>query len=326
MLSTRSCLDPPIHSATLSLHAVQLGCIAVLHGGELACTRECVKWETPGAERHVSLLLHRAPLRLTLPLTCCSSHSLTPTFFLRHQVKQEMKDGGATKSQFGASTVRSGSVMSSVSRAPSSVSRAPSSMSRSMSRTGRKKTDRRPDTASTRPGTAMSGGSSLTLGSDWGTNENQLGGGMKRVPGGMRTGLLPTNRGRNKLNLKVLAYLNRHMLILSSRFFFIWYLKPCCGVSQDNEKPIVPRPISKGAKCLPAPKAGAFKHAEFETSNQSEYKPLGAAGPRINQGPTRAPSGRNKEQYRMFSKECEAQVASSAITGSAVFGSRLTAQ
>ena len=95
---------------------------------------------------------------------------------------------------------------------------------------------------------------------------------------------------------------------------------------QDNEKPIVPRPIAKGAKVLPAPKKGAFKHAEFETSNQSEYRPLGVAGPRINQGPTRAPSGRNKEHHRMFSKECEAQVASSAITGSAVFGSRLTAQ
>ena len=103
-----------------------------------------------------------------------------------------MKDGGATKSQFGSSTVRSGGVMSSVSRAPSSVSR---SMSRQQKKTAR------PGTGSTRPDTAMSsvsGGSSITLGSEWGVSK-----GPARVPGGMKSGLLPTNRGRAKMNLKV---------------------------------------------------------------------------------------------------------------------------
>lgn len=178
------------------------------------------------------------------------------------QVKQEMKDGGATKSQFGASTARSESVMSSVSGM--SMSSRGSSISRQSCSTV---------------------GSSV--GSDWGNLEVA---GINKKGGGR----LATNRGRNKLQSK-------------------------------GDKPLVTRPMKKGGNILPAPSPSAFRHQTHVTSNQSEYKQLPPAGKRNNQGPTRAAGGKTKEGHKMFSKHAEAQVASSAITGSTVFATRVAA-
>lgn len=199
------------------------------------------------------------------------------------QVKIEMKDGGATKSQFGASTVRSQSVMSDASRY-SSVSRQSGKSRASTS------------VASSRPDTAMS---SSSIGTDFLMNNLTMGGGEPRLQAGINkkpgSNRLATNRGRVKANLG------------------------------KDQKPLVSRPVKENRNVLPAPSPSAFRHQTHVTTNQSEYKPLGPAKIGTNQGPARAPGGRRKEHSRMFSKECEAQVASSAITGSTVFATRVCA-
>lgn len=97
-------------------------------------------------------------------------------------------------------------------------------------------------------------------------------------------------------------------------------------IKGKSDKPLVKLPTkSKGGRVLPAPHASAFRHPTHVTSNQQEYPILAPLVERKNQGPTRAP-GPKKESSRMFSKACEAQVNSSAITGSKVFATRVAAR
>jgi len=87
-------------------------------------------------------------------------------------------------------------------------------------------------------------------------------------------------------------------------------------------KPLVPRPsVNKSKQCLPAPSPSAFRQPTHVSMNQIDYKELAPLKPSQNQGPTRAPN-RKKESTKHFSKACEQQVRTSALSGSKVFSSR----
>merc|ERR1711934_882233 len=94
-------------------------------------------------------------------------------------------------------------------------------------------------------------------------------------------------------------------------------------VKKKSDKPLVQRPTkNKQGKYLPAPDRSQFRHETHITTNQTEYKPLGPASKRTNQGPHKIAPNR-KESDRPFSKLCEKEVRSSAITGSKVFAPRV---
>lgn len=166
------------------------------------------------------------------------------------QVKDEMREGGATKSQWGRSTTRTESVMSDLSSVCSS----------SMG----DKTE------------------------NWDLTGNIA---------SKRNRKLATQRGRVRMNLH-----------------------------DKNSKPLVQRPTkASNREYLPAPSPSAFRHQTHITSNQSEYVPLKPIAASQNQGPTKS-AVRKKEGHRMFSKSCEDQVNTSAITGSKVFAARIASR
>lgn len=162
------------------------------------------------------------------------------------QVKIEMKEGGASKSQFGASTTRSHSVMSDV--------------------------------------------SALTSSENWELD-------AEVVRANKTDRKLATHRGRAKMDLK-----------------------------KKGDKPLVKRPTrNKRGGYLPAPSPSAFRHPTHITTNQTEYPVLAPLVQAQNQGPTRA-TGPKRESARPFTKACESQVNSAAITGSKVFAPRVAAR